>query len=177
MFKKILKIIFSIITHLSIVVVIGCLAITSIQRSRGEQPNLFGYTIYVIMTDSMTGELEVGEAIISKKGASYEEGSIVTYISTSGALKGHPITHKVIRTYEENGVKMLQTCGVKKGAIMDVPIREDQVEGVMIRKLNVSTGVISFLQKPYVGLLLLIAPIMIYAVYEMYILIFSKKEN
>jgi signal peptidase I len=176
MVKKIIKGIFTAIMHISMICIIGCLLLTAVQRSKGEHPNLFGYTIYVILTDSMTGELEVGEAILSKKTDDYEVGSIVTYVATSGVLTGQPITHKIVKIYEENGVKMVQTAGVKKGAIIDNPIRADQIEAVMQKKINVPVGVVSFFQKPIAMMCVFVLPILIFAGYEMYILIMKKDK-
>ena len=177
MLKKIIKGIFAGIIHITMICVIGCLLLTAIQRSRGEHPNLFGYTIYVILTDSMTGELEVGEAILAKKNGEYEVGSVVTYIATSGMLTGHPITHKIIRVYEENGVEMVQTSGVKKGAIADNPIRADQIEAVMQKKINVPVNLVNFFQNPVAMMCLLVLPILVFAGYEMYALLIMKKDD
>ena len=121
MLKKIIKILFSILFYSTTALIVYCLGSTTVQRFKGEQPNLFGYTFYIIQTDSMTGELEVGDVILSKRNADYKVGSVVTYIATSGLLEGQPITHKVVKVYEENGVKMLQTQGVKPGAVLDSP--------------------------------------------------------
>lgn len=177
MVKKIIKSSLSIFIQLSMLLIIGCLVITSVQRAKGKQPNLFGYTIYVIQTDSMTGELEVGEAILSKRNAKYEVGSVVTFISQSGLLKGHPITHKIVKVYEENGIEMVQTQGVKPGAVLDTPIRADQIEAVMLKKINLPVNTVNFLQKPGVMFGLFLIPIILFAGYEMYIMFFMKKEE
>ena len=176
MFKKISKIIFSSLIYISIAFVIGCLGITAVQRAKGEQPNLFGYTIYVIQTNSMTGELEVRDAIVSKRNADYEVGSVVTYIATSGLLEGQPITHKIVKIYEENGVEMIQTQGVKPGATLDTPIKSNQIEAVMQSKIDLPVKLINFFQKPIATFFCLLVPIGIYACYEMYVLILKKEK-
>ena len=115
--------------------------------------------------------------MVVERNADYKVGSVVTYIATSGLLEGQPITHKVVKVYEENGVKMLQTQGVKPGAVLDTPIKESQIEGVMQSKVDMPASVVKFLQKPVASFLCLLVPITIYAGYEIYVLIFSKEET
>ena len=176
--KKIIRYILGGIFYGVTIFTIVCLVITTIQRFKGEQPRLFGYTVYVIQTDSMTGEIEVGEAILSKKGAAYEVGSVVTYIATSGALEGQPITHKVVGISKDSeGTTWVQTQGVKVGAPLDTPIKESQIEGVMVRKLKVSKKVTSFMKKPYAMYSLLLIPVALYGIYEVYMLVTRVKEK
>ena len=177
MFKKVIKIVFNVILHTSLLLILGVLLVTSVQRVRGEQPNLFGYTIYVIQTDSMTGELEVGDVILTKKTDDYEVGSVVTYIATSGVLKGQPITHKIVDIYEENGRQMVQTKGVKAGAPLDTPITGDEIIGVMQTKINVPTKIVSIIRTPAVSFCIIVIPIAIFAGYQIYCLKRDKEEK
>jgi signal peptidase len=177
MFKKVIKIVFNVILHTSLLLILGVLLVTSIQRVRGGQPNVFGYTIYVVQTDSMTGELEVGDVILSKKTDEYEVGSVVTYIATSGVLEGQPITHKIVDIYEENGRQMVQTKGVKAGAPLDTPITGDQIIGVMQTKINVPTKLVTIIRNPAVSFCIIVIPIAIFAGYQIYCLKKDKEEE
>ena len=177
MFKKVIKIIFNVIIHTSLLAILGVLLITSIQRVKGEQPNVFGYTIYIVQTDSMTGELEVGDVILTKRTDDYEIGSVVTYIATTGLLKGQPITHKIVDIYEENGIQMVQTKGVKAGSPLDIPIKGDQIIGVMQRKIDLPTGLVMTVKKPVVSFCIIVIPIALFTGYQIYSFKKSKEEE
>lgn len=177
MFKKVVKIIFNVILHTSLLLILGILLTTSIQRVRGEQPNVFGYTIYVVQTDSMTGELEVGDVILTKKTDEYQIGSVVTYIAKSGILKGQPITHKIVDIYEENGRQMVQTKGVKAGAPLDTPIRGDEIIGVMQTKIAIPTALVTIVRNPAISFCIIVIPIAIFAGYQIYSFKTNKEEE
>ena len=86
------------------------------------------------------------------------------------------ITHKIVKVYEQNGIEMVQTQGVKAGAPLDTPIRSDQILGVMQKKLGLSSSLVSFFKKPIVSFCIIVIPISIIVGIEIYSLKTKKEE-
>lgn len=116
-----------------------------VQVVSGKQPSIFGYRIYFVLTDSMTPELEVNDAILSKTvngaddAAKLKVGDVVTYVAEYGVQKGLTITHKVVEAPHYNAEynrTVITTRGVKEGATLDPPVPVENVRGVMAKKLS-----------------------------------------
>ena len=107
---------------LTIVLVI-CVLITGIlmfQMVKGENPSLFGYRIFHIVTGSMEPTLETGGNVVVKKvdPNTLEVGDIITFQSKDLQIYGQANTHRIIEIQHGNdGI-----CFVTKG---DANQRED----------------------------------------------------
>ncbi len=128
-FKSILNTVINILIVLVLVVsiLVATLALTS--KSSGIS-NIFGYTVQVVMSDSMDGgsedydggDFKKGDVIIGKvtnnekleTPETYKEGDIVTFL---GILQGNDhlgeqlICHRIIDVQERNGEVVYQTQG------------------------------------------------------------------
>ena len=131
-----------------------------------------GYKLYLVVSDSMTPELNVGDMILSKNpsGQTLKEGDVVTFEGQSGAQKGKLITHKiVIPPYEgEDGNIYIRTQGVKENAPLDDPIRVEYVRGVMVKKLAFTGFILKLIMKPAGFLLIIALPLMLIIIYQLY---------
>ena len=143
--KKIFNIISTaIVSVVFVVVVCTCLSLI-IQMAGGKKPSLFGYRFYYVLTDSMTPTLEVNDVILSEVlkpeevQKDLEVGDIVTYDVEYGDLKGVTITHRVVSTAyfdEEYDRLCIKTQGDKLGAPVDEPVPVENVQAVMVKKVN-----------------------------------------
>ena len=57
-------------------------------------PSVFGYSLLVIATPSMSGAIETGDAIIIQRADSYEVGDVITYFP---AEADYSVTHRIVR--------------------------------------------------------------------------------
>ena len=138
-FKSIINTIINILIVLVLVVsvLVATLALTS--KSSGIS-TVLGYTVQVIMSDSMQGgsdeypggDFQSGDVIIGKATDfdtfnTYAEGDIVTFLSE---LEGYEdlgeqlICHRIIDVQERDGVKVYQTQGDNR-SISQVPDQSD----------------------------------------------------
>jgi len=153
-----------------VMVLIAVLFVTILSmRVSGQQIKLFGFSFYKIATDSMEPELMVGDVILIKEVdvAKLKVGDVITYMGTTGAVAGLPVTHKMIAEpkLQSDGSYLLYTCGVKEGATMDTPFSDTRLMGKFITKLRVLTWVYSFFETP-LGLILILLPIIALIAFE-----------
>lgn len=93
-----------------------------IAKFQGTQPRIFNYSFHIVVTDSMTPELNVGDFIIAEKTDKENIiiGDFIIFISPDPDLKGKLIVHKVINTGTgENGEIYFNTQGIKEGVAPD----------------------------------------------------------
>lgn len=114
--KKVFKWTTEIIAVVLVVFLLGLIISVFVQKGQGKEPSVFGLRIYYIVTDSMEPNIKVGDIILCKNFNGGEtaltEGDVVTFIEDSGALKGQPITHRIVKApYEENGRLYIVTKG------------------------------------------------------------------
>ena len=62
---------------------------------KSEIPSVFGYSLLVIATPSMTGAINAGDAVVVKNGYSYAVGDVVTYFPAGESVS---VTHRIVRT-------------------------------------------------------------------------------
>lgn len=143
-----------------------CLAVIIFQVSSGNQPNLFGYRFYVVVTDSMTPELQVGDVLISKitgldadSAADIAVGDIITYTAEYGDQRGRSITHRVIESahYDSDYDRMvITTRGDKQGSATDLPVPIENVNAVMVKNSGILTALYAFFTS-FTGIICLLA--------------------
>lgn len=164
--KNILKKVGSALCGVLIALEILVIAFLVISRMSGGVPSLFGYNVYVIVSPSMTPELEVGDVIVSRvyRGDGLEVGDVVQYVAKSGVIRGEIITHKIISISEEDGTVV--TKGVANSQ-PDAPIREEDVLAVMTYKAVILDDVYAVVNHPAGFILLVILPMAAMIVAEM----------
>jgi len=125
------------------VIVIAMLILTKIN---GDVPSIFGYSFYVIVSPSMSPELEVGDMIISKKydGGELEVGDIVEYVGQSGDMAGKIITHKIVKITGEGADRVIVTRGTANNTD-DAPISPSNIIAVMKYKTVIIDKIYSVL--------------------------------
>ena len=64
-------------------------------------PSVFGYSVLIVASPSMTGSIEAGDAIIIKKSDSYAVGDVITYFPEDESFS---VTHRISRLTFQNGI-------------------------------------------------------------------------
>lgn len=97
--KKTLQVIGRVVTALILIfsVFIMIFTVLSVTMVNKENATLFGYKPYIVLSDSMNTEFQVGDMAISKQvdPSTLQPGDIITYRSIDPANYGEMVTHKI----------------------------------------------------------------------------------
>ena len=120
------------------------LIIIVVQKVTNNNLSIGGFRVFMIISQSMEDEYEIGDILVSKKVPAEEIniGDNVTYLGDKISLKGLIITHKVVEKREEGQDVYFVTRGLAN-TISDPEIRYDKIYGKVIYK----TIFLSFLAK------------------------------
>ena len=133
--KKTGKAIAHALSIMIVVIEIVLILVLILTKMSGGIPSFMGHSVYVIVSPSMTPELEIGDIIVSKEydGGALEVGDVVEYVGKSGEMKGKIITHKIISIDGEGDDRTIITKGTaNKDA--DPPISPSDIVSVMTYK-------------------------------------------
>lgn len=151
--KKIVSVSTSVLLALSLV--FFAYVVFQINSGKG-RVNLFGYSVYSVVSESMEPTIPVGGLIIMKECPieDVKEGDIVCFSSVSTEIRGETVTHRVVeREITENGSIRLYTRGDNPNTTTDAaPVTKANFLGVVVSY----TGQNSFWISAYV---LLTSPI------------------
>lgn len=157
--KRILNIFATVFLVLATILVVAILII----RVSGARPKVMGYYFFNVVSDSMSPMLKVDDVILVKAsdGSDIKKGDIISYHAEVGDMAGKDVTHKVIKdpVKRKDGTIVLETQGIKQGALVDPPITNDQVIGKYVMKLSVLSFIYKVFRQWY-GLLIFLAVIM-----------------
>lgn len=138
-----------------------------VQKKNGGETQLFGYYMFDVLTDSMSGTIEKGEVIVAKKVEdkyALKVGDVITFVAPSGVLKGFNETHRIVEiVYDEDGsVKYYKTAGDKlyDGAIKvdDWLLPPENVKAVFVKKSAFVGGLKEFLSHWYGYVVIVVIP-------------------
>ena len=117
------------------VVVAILLVIIVVQKVTNNNLSVGGFRVFMIVSESMKGEYDIGDILILKSVDADEIniGDNVTYLGEKSGMKGLIITHKVVEKKEENGEVYFTTRGIAND-VEDPVIRYDQIYGKVIYK-------------------------------------------
>ncbi len=164
-------------------VVVVILLYVFISLLAGSQPSLFGYQLYYVVTDSMTGTIDKGQVIICKEyrqGEELAKGEIVTFVAPPGfepsAIVGQKITHRLIgNPYQtEDGKWVVETKGDANSIPDRVPVPLENIRAKYVKTSPFITGMMNFLRHWYGFVALIILPLVAALVAEVVKLIKYK---
>lgn len=145
-------------------------------RADGKTPKLFGYSFSVVITDSMTPEINEGDLVIAKECDNGEiaVGDDIVFVSRDPVLKGNKVVHRVVRINEAGE---FVTKGIKEGATEDRYTVTETVGKVV--GVSASAGrLLSFLnENKGTVLLVLIAAVVVVAAAETASVIIRKRDR
>ena len=120
------------------------LVVIVVQRVSNNNLSIGGFRVFMIVSESMKGEYDIGDILVSKSVSEdkINVGDNVTYLGEEKELKGLIITHKVIKKYTKDGEVIFVTKGLAN-EVEDPSIRYDQIYGKVIYK----TYALSFIAK------------------------------
>ena len=123
-------------------IVFTLLIIIIVQKVTNNNLSVGGIRVFMIVSESMKGEYEIGDILISKN-VPVEEinvGDNVTYMGETGALKGIIVTHKVVEKMETGTDVYFTTKGIAND-VEDPRIRYDQIFGKVVYKTVILSAI------------------------------------
>ena len=157
----------------AIILLAALFAFTTLStRDEMNVSSLAGFTPMIVETDSMTPTFCSGDMIVIKKTdpASLKEGDIITFhtiIDNQYALN----THRIDSIVEQNGTRSYIT----KGDNNDMPdmhvIADGDIVGKYVGKVSGLGGVMEFLSGSVGFLVIIVLPLLLFFIYQIYNLI------
>ena len=109
--------------------------------NKTRMPSVFGYSLLVIATPSMSGAIETGDAIIIKRADSYEVGDVITYFP---AEADYSVKHRIVRADGEK----FYTKGDANPSEDPDPVFAEQIAGRVTKKIPKVGYFIEWLKSP-----------------------------
>lgn len=169
-----------------IISVILVIANLTADKDKGEQPNVFGYVISSVQSESMSGTFEKGALVVGKipdENTVIEKDSIISFYQK---VNGNTIinTHRVVDVDNAGSTPIYQTQGDNR-EICPVPDTDwktiNDVTAVYQFHIPAVGGFIDFLKKPLGFVICLVLPMLAFIAWQVYKLISiylqSKKEQ
>ena len=163
------RLIGTIITVTIEVIVMLVLIVSVSTAASGERFWMFGYFFSVVITDSMTGEIDAGDFIIVQKCdiSDVKEGDNILFTAGEGmsAIKGQGVVHKAMKIETIDGKLYITTKGVNNPAEDTDKVTEDNFEGRQVFKSSVIGAVYMFLSNYINWLFVIVIAVVIWFAY------------
>lgn len=129
------NIIFRIIKWILYIVLVLILIVIIVQKVSNNNISIGGFRMFMIVSESMKGEYDIGDILISKSVPANEinVGDNITYLGEKDSLKGLIITHKVVEKDERDNEVFFTTKG-NANLVKDPEISYSQVYGKVVYK-------------------------------------------
>lgn len=179
--KKAWKVISSVIFGIIIALEVLLIGMSVTSRIMDKNPSVFGYSMYVVATGSMSGALEVNDVIIGKKVdvSTIIVGDIITYIGSEeqgASYKNRSITHRVIEKRQVGETYYFVTKGDANND-PDPEIKGSQIETKFVYKTVIVTFFYNVLNTWYGFTLLIVVPIGYIIVNRIITIVVEIKED
>lgn len=158
--KKIYSIVSTAVVALLFVFLVVVVAVMLIQRSSGGETSIFGYRLYDVLTDSMSGTIEPGEVIVCKEiddVNDLEVGDIITFLAPNG---NYNETHRIIEIVlnDDGSINYLRTQGDNSPSADNWQLKPENIKAKYVRKSQFIGGLRSFLSNWYGYVVLIVIP-------------------
>lgn len=141
----------SLIGNILFVAVVLFLCYYIIMASRNQAPDVFGYRLLRVMSNSMDPVFSAGDCIIVKRTAQEElqVGDIITFVSEDPILQGSFNTHRVIDIIKDRttGETLYFTKGDSNNMMDDYTVSYGKIVGKYIYRIPFGKSVSAFLNR------------------------------
>lgn len=186
--KKVFKTSIKVIEWALIIFITGCLLLIMTQLMFHEEPSLFGYNMYTVLTDSMQGTIDKGSVIICEKLDEDEklklvEGDIITFIAPkgferTGLLTGKNVTHRIVKGpfLGEDEKWYVHTKGdnAQDEDLVDIPL--ENIKAKVVLTTTFVTKLMTFIGHWYGFLIVIVIPLLGILIWQILSLV-KAKEN
>lgn len=162
MLKKILLKIVNVVSILMIICSLGVL-LTVVMTKQGEAPNVFGYSLFRVMTGSMEPNIPTNSLIVVRRAepAELAAGDVISFYSRDPSLMGEVNTHRIVRI-EKVGERYVLTTKGDANNVEDqyVTYGEDVIGKVVFSSYRLGQAV-RLISNPIIFIPLIIIPLVI----------------
>ena len=176
-----------------IIFIMICMLSLLAQRMTGNTPELFGYSTYTVVTDSMKGTYDVGDVVLCKrikdplsymKDTGFEEGEVIAFIAPHNfdredKLAGYTVTHRIITAPyydEETDTWYVETRGDAYEIKDRVPIPVENIQGIIVGANKNISKIMQFVSKWYGFVTVIAVPLVAILVWQLAIIIKEKSR-
>lgn len=168
--KKIYNVVSTVVVALIFVFLVVTVAVMLVQQKSGGESKIFGYYMFDVLSDSMSGTIEKGEVILCKDiddVNALQVGDIITFTAPEGVLKGYNETHRIVEIVrnEDGTINYIKTAGDKlyngKIKIDSWELKPENVKAKFVKKSVFVGGLRQFLSHWYGYVVLIVIPLCI----------------
>lgn len=165
--NKVFKISSTIIKAFFSLAIILVVLVIFVQRVSNNSATLGGYSVFTIISASMTPEYKIGDMVFAKtkKAEDIEIGDDVVYLGEKGDFADKIVTHRVIGKTNVDGKYIFETKGIAN-ELPDPKIDETQIKGVVIFKGALISTISKLVNNTYGFYFLLFIPLSILIFFE-----------
>lgn len=179
--KKALNIAFDIVIAIIVIFAVLVSVSTFTAKSNNNVPRLFGYSTFSVQSNSMEPTIKVGDYIFVEECDvnTLKEGDIITFY-TIIQNKRVVNTHRIVNIVEENSNTCYQTQGdnkVTNPTPDELLVAQGDIIGRYRTRVPVMGSVMDFLGSKLGFFLVILLPILLYTVYQVYKLIAVIMHN
>ena len=159
--KKIYNAVSTVIVALIFVFMIVVVAVMLVQKNNGGETELFGYRMYDVLTDSMSGTIEPGDVIMCKSVedvSALQVGDIITFKAPNG---NYNETHRIIEIVknDDGTVKYFKTKGDNAKEADKWELAPENVKAKYVKKSVFIGGLRRFMKHWYGYVTVVVIPL------------------
>ena len=161
--KKIYNAVSTAIVALIFVFMVVVVAVILVQKSSGGESKIFGYYMYDVLTDSMSGTIEPGDVIMCKAVDdvnSLQVGDIITFKAPNG---NYNETHRIVEIArnDDGTVNYFKTKGDNAKAVDNWQLNPQNVKAKYVKKSVFVGGLRKFMSNWYGYVVVVVIPLCI----------------
>ena len=165
----IINIIINVVLVLAIILAAVCTYVSFVASSGNGVPNLLGFEIFSVQTDSMYPTLKSGDLVIDraiKDASTLRKGDIITYWTV---LEGERVlnTHRIYEIYDGGGHLIFETKGDNNNAADSLTVHESEVVGVYSTHISGLGKVLDYLQTSKGFLIVVVIPVALFFLFHL----------
>ncbi len=160
--NKVLNFIWNLIKGIITILIILVVLIIVLQRVTNNKITLGGYSIFIVVTESMVPKYTVGDMLLAKKVDidTIKVGDDVVYTGAIGSFSGKTVTHQVIQIENDGTNKIFHTKGINN-TIEDPTITGNQIQAKVISKLAILSLLTKIINNQYGFFFIIVIPLVI----------------
>lgn len=165
------KIILRALNVISVILIVLSLFVllSVVLRKPGEVPNVAGYSLFRVLTGSMSPTIPEDTLIVVKAvdPDSLKEGDVISFFSRDPKIKGQVNTHRIVGIEEIDGEEVFVTKGDANILEDQFRVHKDDVVGLMIASSKMFGKFVRLITNPLIFGCVIIIPLCVIIIMNM----------
>ena len=165
MWKKIRRVLVNLVSIVSVCLIIASVLVLLkvVTTKQGEAPNIFGYSLFRVVTGSMEPQIPVDSLILVKReeASTLQVGDVISFYSRDPSLLGEVNTHRIVEIHENEGSLSFTTKGDANNIVDRYDTREEDLLGKVVFSSASIGKFVRLLSNPLVFFPFIILPLAI----------------